>query len=268
VEADLRRGRTVVVAVVFAAGLESASPRRVTLCERLAARGVEILFLGLGRGDAEGDQLRLAHILRDLLARTRAREVYVPLGLGGDEVRPLVHEAALQVMSSGGGRNVFLYEERPECLVPGAVRSRLAAVGAWLPPGASHSAAPALFSALLHAHVPAAARGSRIGWNTRLASARAAARASWVSRAWNPQRALGPRLQPVIHVPDDAEAALASAVTAAAAPASPPAAVRRARSLALGYSGALGGRSHAERYWLLLPARGPYASDPDHSSFR
>ena len=49
----------------------------------------------------------------------------------------IAYEAALRAFASEAGRNLFLYEERPEAFVPGAVRTRLALLGARLPPGAA-----------------------------------------------------------------------------------------------------------------------------------
>ncbi len=64
---------------------------------------------------------RAAEILHDIAWRSEARDVYVPLGVGSHIDHRITHEACLRAFASGDGRNVFLYEDRPESLVPGAV---------------------------------------------------------------------------------------------------------------------------------------------------
>jgi hypothetical protein len=143
---------------------------------------------------------RAAVALDDLARRTRAVHVYAPLGVGEDVDHRLSHEAALRVLRAGAGRNVYFYEERPQRSVPGAVRLRLAGIGAQLPPAAAVSVRRTgklrfLLRFLLSSHV----RRQGCGFADRLAGARAAARQWKAARSWRPTRALGPRLHPVEH---------------------------------------------------------------------
>ncbi|HET8646447.1 MAG TPA: PIG-L family deacetylase, partial [Vicinamibacteria bacterium] len=88
------------------------------------------------RGPLDDDVIhRATDVLIDLAHRARARDVYLPLAVGGHFDHRLAHEAARAAFDPSG-RNVFLYEERPEAFVPGAVRVRLSQLGARLPPAA------------------------------------------------------------------------------------------------------------------------------------
>lgn len=199
---------------------------------------------------------RATRLLNDLGPRTRALHVYAPLGVGGHIDHRLSHEAALRVFAGKPGRNVFFYEECPEAFVPGAVRVRLGVLGARLPPGAVHAARRAgLARYLLRFHIAPSMRGEFQGWGDRLRSTGPAARQWREARGWNPQRAFGPRFQPIVHAAEEEALPALRDVAAAAFPAGP----RRARlahrftRLAAAYAQRLGASPHGERYWLLLP---------------
>ena len=193
-----------------------------------------------------------AEALADIGHRLRARQVYVPLGVGGHVDHRLCHEAALRSLESGEGRNVFLYEDRPEAFVRGAVRMRLGHVGARLPPGAARAAEDTSLAAfLLRFHVGPSLRGDLKGWGARARGARVAARLWREARSWRPGKGFGPRLQPLIHAPDAAALPAVRALVAQSA-ASPRAAERMA-VLASRYARRIGASEHAERLWLLLP---------------
>jgi hypothetical protein len=93
-------------------------------------------------------------------------------------------------------------------------------------------------------------RGEAGGFLERLERGRAAAREWRLSQPWNPSRALGPRLQPVIHTAD------ADALDRAreAAEALLPRAAKRFAAQAAVAAKRLGGVYHAERFWLFLPS--------------
>ena len=206
-----------------------------------------------------------AELLNDLGYRTRARDVYVPLGVGANVDHRLAHEAAMRSFRSGDGRNVFLYEERPEALVPGAVRMRLAQIGAWLPPGAAQSAEDAgLASFLMSFHVAPSVRGDLRSWSERLQSTGLATRQWRAARAWSPMKGLGPRLQPVVHATRaEVELDRARSLVGQVTPGRERSRLRlRLARLATGYAKRLGGEAHAERLWLLLPSRGEVGAAP------
>jgi LmbE family N-acetylglucosaminyl deacetylase len=187
-----------------------------------------------------------AEVLTEIGHRTRAKQVYAPLAVGGHIDHQLAHEAA-RAAFPGEGRNVFLYEDRPEALVGGAVRIRLAQMGARLPPAADVAERAGL-SYLLRFHLGPAFRGDLAGWQERLRGARTAARSWRAGRAWNSQRAWGPRLQPVVYATDPADAAAVADMCATLEDGG-------LGPLAHRYATRLAGGPHAERYWLLLPAR-------------
>jgi hypothetical protein len=202
--------------------------------------------------------LEAARLLTEIGPRVQPLHVYAPLGLGSSPEHRLAYEASLRAFAGEVGRNLFLYEERPEAFVPGAVRTRLALLGARLPPGAAKSAERA--SALRHLWrfgEPGRLRGEHVGIAERLAARAEAWRRHRLAAPWNPLRALGPRLHPVVHVADEDARARAQAAAHAVLPKD-----RKGRSRAAERFNAranaaakkLDGVYHAERFWLVLPS--------------
>src|SRR5262249_5522981 len=93
--------------------------------------------------------------------------------------------------------------------------------------------------------------------------ARIAAR-SLAARAWNPARALGPRLQPVQEARDGADFLGVVGVMAQGEPRVAALCGSRERLArdAERYARRLGGRPYVERYWLLLPERAAFGLAP------
>lgn len=268
---EVQRGQRVLVLALFET--PEASSAGAAAAERL---GADFAAAGLAparhrssgasfgtlaferRADDEEWLVRAARLLAEVGPRVRARQVYAPLGVGGHIDHRLTHEAALRAFMSGDGRNVYLYEERPEALVPGAVRVRLGLLGARLPPAAAEAPDRAgLTRYLLNVHVAPSLRGDLRGITDRLRSSGGAAREWRMARVWNPQKAFGPRLQPVVHA---ADAQALPAVHDAVLTLLPPDARGRARrarrfeALSAAYARRLGAPGHAERFWLLLPS--------------
>jgi hypothetical protein len=268
VQAERARGQSVLVVALFAAEDETASGVLRSWGADFATAGLPpaaqrraTASLGAARFDRtppdEEALQALVRLLTDLGPRTRARHVYAPLAVGGHIDHRLTHEAALRAMVGEIGRNLFLYEERPEAFVPGAVRVRLGLLGARLPPGAADAAEGAgLARYLARVHVPPAVRGELTGWTDRVRSLGSAAGEWRAARAWNPQRALGPRFQPVVH---SADASTRSKVEETWAQILPQNGKRarspeRLKAALLAYARKLGAPDYAERYWLVLPA--------------
>jgi LmbE family N-acetylglucosaminyl deacetylase len=201
------------------------------------------------RGTQDEDVLhQAADVLTDLAHRTHARQVYAPLAVGGHIDHRLAHEAARAAFEAGQGRNVFLYEERPEAFVPGAVRIRLGQLGARLPPAAAEApGAGHLGAYVLRFHVAPEFRGELHGRWKRIRSAWPALRQWRSGRSWHPLRALGPRLQPVTYSTSAADLPLVRGVGERWS--------GRLAALSETYARRLAGGAHAERYWLLLPPR-------------
>lgn len=262
---ESERGRGLRVLVV---GLFDSAAEEPELAELLALGGVDGAFARLPpapqrhpahrsflsrvsppRPEDEDCLRELAISMEELRRRVRAENVYAPLGVGGDMDRRLAHEAALQVFASGAGRNVFLFEERPHALVPGAIRLRLAQLGAQIPPAVAASLGRGLLSKYLLGTQRCGEGGPR----------GAMERARWVGRSlgmrndatsWRPDRALGARLQPLLQeAPSDSSATW---------PADPdPREAQRWARWGVRYARELGRTHPVERYWLLLPPREP-----------
>lgn len=204
----------------------------------------------------EDDPLRerVARLLVDLRPRVAPRHVFGPLGVGGHIDHRIAHDAC--VAAFGGreaGRNVFLYEDRPEALGRGQVRVRLGLLGARLPAGAVRAAERSgLLRVLAQQNAGAQLRGERGRVLDRFRAVRLGVARWRAAQAWNPQKAFGPRLQPVVHVADHEAAAFAKQVASAVVPAARGAAARF-EGLAASYARRLSGAEHVERYWLLLP---------------
>ena len=270
IEREAEKGRTAVVLALFepvgaggeaarcaeslgaryvAAGLLPAAERR-----RAAEPG-----LPLDRS-AEDDAVAVqaTRFLSLAAPRTQAVNLFAPLALSGSSDSLVAYESAVRAFATEPGRNLFLFEERPEAFVPGAVRTRLALLGARLPPAAQHAAEEA--GALRHlwaANEPLRLRGAAVSLSARLSRLAAARRRLAQAGPWNPLKAFGPRLQPSVHVGDEEALRRASAVVGALLPKDAKGRGRAAeiflqRSTAAAKK--LGGVYHAERFWLFLPS--------------
>ena len=235
---------------LVAAGLPGARARRA---ERASSSRVTDR-----RPEDEDVALEAARLLTEVGPRIGAVHVYAPLGLGASVDHRLTYEAAVRAFATERGRNLFLYEERPEAFVPGAVRTRLALMGARLPPGAARSArASGLLRHLWRVTEPSRLRGEDEGIGSRLRTLAEARRRLREARPWNPLRAFGPRLQPVVHMGDEGARAHAEQIALALLPRDAkgrPRAAQRFAARAAALSKALGGVYHAERFWLFLPS--------------
>ena len=232
-----------------AAGLPSVRERRAsTEVQRLAERLPQ----------DEDIAMEAARLLSDTVPRTQAVHIFAPLGLGASVDHLLAYEASVRAFATEPGRNLFLYEERPEAFVPGAVRTRLALLGARLPPAVQRVAEQAsLWRHLLSLNEPRRLRGERTPLRERLAAASAARRRFRTARPWNPLRAFGPRLQPIVHLADEEAMRRARAIVEALLPTDRrgrPRGAERFNARAAAAAKRLGGVYHAERLWLFLPS--------------
>ncbi len=268
---ECERGRRVLVVALFepigtntpaaqavrrlgasyvAAGLPAARDRRAQSAPatRVTERGPE----------DEDIAFESARLLAEIGPSTQAIHIYAPLGLGNSVDHLLTYEAAVRAFATESGRNLFLYEERPEAFVPGAVRTRLALLGARLPPGAARTPERVLMMRhLWRVNEPPALRGAGETLGDRLRAIAEARRRFRLARAWNPQRAFGPRLQPIVYAADEEARDRARVVVAALLPKDDrgrPRAARRFDACAALAAKKLGGVYHAERFWLFLPS--------------
>jgi hypothetical protein len=104
---------------------------------------------------------------------------------------------------------------------------------------------------------PERLRAGALGLGARLRLLAGARRRFLRARPWNPLRAFGPRLQPVVHVADEEARATAQAIVESLLPLDRkgrPRAARRFEDRARATARTLGGVYHAERFWLFLPS--------------
>jgi len=256
--AEAESGRRALVLALFAPVGSDTSAAQV-------ARDLSADFVAAGLTPAaerdEGEDAALGEavqLLAGIGPRVQPMHVYAPLGLGRSPDHRLAYEASLRAFASEAGRNLFLYEERPEAFVPGSVRTRLALLGARLPPGAARSAEKA--GALRHLWrmgEPERLRGERQPLRARIAARAEAWRRLRLAAPWNPLRALGPRLHPVVHLADEDARTRAQAAAHLLLPKDRKGrsrAAERFNTRASGSAKRLGGVYHAERFWLVLPS--------------
>ncbi len=276
---EVERGRHVLVLGLF--GKSGADARAA---EAVSTLGADYVAGGLAslRGspgpalraplarapEEDAATLDAVRLLADSGPRMQVVHVYAPLGLGASVDHRIAYEATVRAFASEPGRNLFLYEERPEAFVPGAVRVRLAMLGARLPPEARHSVTRvSLLRHMWAMNDPRRLRGEAVGFRDGLAALALARRRFREARPWNPQKALGPRLQPVVHVADEEAATRARAVAEMLLPRDRRqrrSAAQRFNVRAVAAARRLGGIYHAERFWLFLPSGYglPEAQDP------
>ena len=202
--------------------------------------------------------LAATRLLADAVPRIQPLHVYAPLGLGRSLDHQIAYEASLRAFASEAGRNLFLYEERPEAFVPGAVRTRLALLGVRLAPGAAKLAERAgILSHVWRSAENESLRGESPGWGARWRARLETWRRHRLAAPWNPLRALGPRLHPVVHRADEVALARAQAAVEPLLPVDRKGRRRAAQRFhvrAALLARQLGGDPHAERLWLLLPS--------------
>ena len=254
--------RALVLALFEPVGSDANAARAVReLRADYAAAGLVPVSQRAAEGAASRQDAALDEAARFLTAigpRVQPLHVYAPLGLGGSTEHRLAYEASLRAFAGEAGRNLFLYEERPEAFVPGAVRTRLALLGARLPPGAAKAAERA--NALRHLWrigEPERLRGESAGIGARFAARAEAWRRHRLAAPWNPLRALGPRLHPVVAVADEAACARAQAAVQLLLPKDRKGrsrAAERFNARATASAKKLGGVYHAARFWLVLPS--------------
>lgn len=183
-----------------------------------------------------------------------------PLGLMGSPQAIDYFKTLRSALRVDPGRDLLFFEEKPHCLVAESVRLRLAGLGARLPP-ASHLRSPRRYGSFALRLLTGIGVPPIFGSLRERARLSASLRPSFRDAAdWDPQRALGPKLQPVIEGWADTDSAdlfsVASELGFEGRLGSPKAFRRRMARHAAG----AGRRAPMERYWLSLPD--PTEADP------
>ena len=257
----VRGGKTLVVCLGGRPGSQTDDHREFD--QALAILGTDLLFLdepvseGLPLSkslrDQGGDEQKLLRALEEVRQKTLPRHVYLPLGVGGLLPHRVAHEVGLRVFTGITACDVFLYEERPAAFIPGTARLRLAQIGASLPPGAWQVRGALLLRTLWGLQRAPYLAPLLRSWSERVSAGFVVGRQWAVSRTWRPQKAFGPRLQPVFQemsssareVPFVFKSRFRSLFGSR----------RRFGSALKGYTRSLGRGGEAERYWLVLPER-------------
>jgi len=269
VRAEAERGRRVLVLSLFepigeagpaaeAIARLGATYRAAGLPSVRARRGESALPLSERAPEDQDAVVTAAHLLAEVGPRTQAVHFHAPVGLGRTVDSEIAYEASVRAFASGVGKNLFLYEERPEAFAPGTVRTRLALLGARLPPAGVPSVPRVpLWRALWRANEARRLRGERASLSDRFAHL-GLTRQRWrQARRWNPTRAFGPRLQPLVHSADEETRVLAREIARellAKDRKGRPRAGDRFNRRADEATRALGAVYHAERVWLFLPS--------------
>jgi LmbE family N-acetylglucosaminyl deacetylase len=267
--AHLSRGKRVLVVTLF--GAEEGGAQAET--GPTARLGADRLDLGLpearlrsaahSRGESAlfdcrpEDEEVLAHVndrLVELRRRAQPRHVYAPLGVFGHIDHRLAHEASRAAFEPCAERDVFFYEERPWGFRRGAVRVRLAQLGARLPPAVTTSQdGGGLLSLVVGKLVdPFARRHTQGVWDAVRCAVRVF-RLWKETRAWRPHRAFGLRVQPVLQEMPEAALRILGEACEDLPGGSPFGSRKRLGQLAGRHARRLGCASPVERYWLRLP---------------
>lgn len=247
--ADKQAGRRTLVLTL------AGAPEGTAIVERGLA---EVRAFGEVEGaNGAGDpgrpwRERIAVVIR----RLDPRHVLAPLGLFGASPSIDYFKTLRSAMSVDRGRDLLFFEERPHCLVAEAVPLRLAGLGVRLPP-ASELRSPRRF-------LPFALR-FLFSWSLAPTYGGLAARARLVqglksafqeAADWDPGRALGPKLQPVVD-PWPEELTPELFTLASELGVEERLGSRKSLRRRMGRHARRGGRkTPIERYWLSLPAVG------------
>jgi hypothetical protein len=206
--------------------------------------------------DREAMVLDLSHRLEEVFRLARPRTLLIPLGVGGRTDALIAHEAALGTFHAGSGRDVYLYEDRPEAFVSGSVRIRLARMGARLPPAASRIRGEgSLLRLLIRTQTVPRLDDPKMGLGRRSRAGRGALREWLAARSWRPLRALGPRLQPLLARADAGALDEIRDIVGLACGSGRGRTAERILAFGADQARRLGASGWAERFWLLLPER-------------
>jgi hypothetical protein len=256
-KADRDAGRkTLVVPLVDCSGAGVISGRGLG-----SVRGLEELEAAERRA---GPTLPLRERMVVVIRRVDPKHVFAPLGLLGAAQAIDYFNALLSALSVDRGRDLLFFEERPECLVPEVVPLRLAIKGVRLPPASELRSpcryAPFRLRLVTGFGIPPIYGGLR----ERSRLSRAQRTAFQEAAGWDPQRALGPRLQPVTGEWSERDTTELFEVAAALGQESRLGSMRSFKRGIARHAAGAGSPVPIERCWLSLP--NPPGADADPGS--
>ena len=217
--------------------------------------------------DVEDDPAAASQPWRERLAvvirRLGPRHVMVPLGLLGAPQAIDYFKILRAVLSVDPGRDLLFFEERPHCLVAESVRLRLGGLGARLPP-ASQLRSPRRYGAFALRLVTGIGVPPIFGGLRERSRLSASLKASFRDAAdWDPQRALGPKLQPVVEPWDEGDSTDLFALAADLGLDSRLGSKKAFRRRMARHAAGAGSKTPMERYWLSLPGEAEAESISD-----
>ena len=223
--------------------------------EAITARGLaEVRALPDAATEAAPQREWIAAQIR----RHAPRHVLAPLGLLGAP-RAIDYFTTLRAaMNVDPGRDLLFFEERPCVLVPEALSLRLSALGVRLPP-ATQLQSPRgrlSFSIRLVLGLTPPIFGAL---SERLRLSRSLKTAFREASDWDPQRALGPKLQPVTEPWTDSDTAGIFDLAGAIGETSGLGNIKTFTNRMTRHAATARSRTPIERYWLSLPG----AQEPD-----
>lgn len=237
---------------------ERDAGRRSLLIPLLDGAGAgAIAARGLAEVQAPGETAAAGKHPRELVASQirlhRPRHVMAPLGLLGAPHSIDFFTTLRAAMSVDKGRDLLFFEERPHILVREALTLRLSDLGARLPP-ATRLKLPrrhlAFSIALILGRTPPLF--GRL--QERIALSRGLRRAFRQAADWDPQRSLGPKLQPVTEPWRDSDTFGLYDLAEALGESPGLGSVKSFTRLMARHATTAHSRTPIERYWLSLPA--------------
>lgn len=242
--------KALLLTLVDAAGAEAIAGRGLGTVLRFEDVEAE----GAGFNPAQPWRERLSVVIR----RLGPKHVMAPLGLLGSPQAIDYFTALRAALSVDQGRDLLFFEERPQCLVPESVPLRLSTLGVRLPPATRlrrpRRYAPFLLRLVTGLGVPPVFGGPR----ERFWLSRSLYTAFKEAADWDPQRALGPKLQPVVEPWREDDSSELFALAAEMGLESRLGSRKAFNRRLLRHAKGAGSRAPIERYWLSLPnAAGP-----------
>jgi hypothetical protein len=212
---------------------------------------------GFEEVESEADGVRRELPWRERMAvvvrRLGPRHVLAPMGLLGAPQVVDYFGALRSALSVDRGRDLLFFEERPHCLVPEALLLRFAAKGVRLPP-ASDLRAPRRYGIFLLRMVSGLGVPPIFGrLGERVRRSRELRAAFKEASDWDPHRALGPKVQPVVEAWRDHDAKELYALAAELGQEAGLGSLKSFRRRMVRHASSTGSRTPIERYWLSLP---------------